>query len=136
MEPSALAAVAVSVGKLQKFPFFCRECGELIFIQDAEGKVFDPQEKWEKWDHENWVFRPIFLSIPPIFCLFCPIPPPLFSHPGSRSYIFHLDLSMIPHFPPCSPISPHFPPFFSVVLHFSETWFGELVSSVAVSADA
>ena len=59
--------------------------------------------------------------------------PPFFSHSESCSYVFHPDLFMILHCPPFPPpISPHFPPFFQA----PNSWFGELVGPVAVSAEA
>ena len=114
-----------------------------MFVKGTVGKVFDPLGKWGKWDCENWVLQPSFLSIPPIFSPFSSNFPPFFSRSGSCSYIFPLDLLMIPHFPPIfppfppiflrfppfpphlSPFPPHFPPFpsislqfFSIFLHF------------------
>ena len=75
---------------------------------------------------------------------------PFFSYSRSCSYILHLDvmiyLDMIPRFPPFPPLSPTSPPPFPTISpHFPpcppffqtpKSWFGELVSSVAVSAYA
>ena len=46
-----------------------------MFVKGTVGKVFDPLGKWGKRDCENWVLRPSFLSIPPIFSLFSAISP-------------------------------------------------------------
>ena len=77
--------------------------------------------------------QPTSCVLCPIFPQFPPIPPPFLS-------IF----SIFPHLPPCSPISPHFSPFppfapfppFPPFFQTPKSWFGGLVSSVAVSADA
>ena len=64
--------------------------------------------------------------------------------PTSFCHAHHFPIYL--HFPPFTSISPHFPPFPPIFLHCPHSppplyetpkaWFGELVSSVAVSADA
>ena len=77
-------------------------------------------------------------------------PPPPFaslttSHhnpPQPTSHVLCLPFPISSHSPPFDPISTHFPPFppispiFTIFPDFQKSWFGELVSLVAGSADA
>ena len=90
------------------------ERGGLICTKATAGRVFDPRQ--------NGHFGPLFSHSPSFF-----------SHSGNRSYIFHPNRLMIPHFPPLpppfSPISQKFP-FFAPVCQTPKSQPGELVSSV------
>ena len=90
-------------------------------------------------------FVSLFSHFRPIFPHYAPPPPP--PHSGTCPYIFEPDLWMIPLFPAFRPIprqlppvpppiTPQFPPPpISPIFPASNPWFGELVSSVAGSAD-
>ena len=94
--------------------FSVGECGELIFIKGIVEKVFDPLEKWGKWDCECRVFRPIFFSITPLFSLFSPIFPhssPTLEVVPTFAILSCLRFPISPYFPPFPPIFLHFPPF-------------------------
>ena len=81
-----------------------------------------------KWDCENGYFVPFFSHFGPTFLN--RIPP--------QSSISHIPCATpavspsAPYFPPMFPRTPPFPPFFQT----PKSGFGELVSSVAVSAEA
>ena len=109
-----------------------------FFINGTVGKVFNPGDNnGENGTVETECSAP-FSSHFPHLCFFFLRIPPLFSHCGSCSDIFHPDFFMIPYFPPFSPIPPHFPISFSISPNSSQippfssscrtpkTWFGEL----------
>jgi len=98
--------------------------GELIFTKGKCGGDLRPPEKAGKWDFEKWVFRPMFI---PFSSHFCPI---FLNHTPPQPSTTHIPCAMLSISPFLS-FSPHFP-FFQT----PKSWFGELVSSVAVSADA
>ena len=117
----------------------------LIFTKGTVGKIFDLRKNGEKGTVKNG-FRSIFSYFLPL--PFSPNFVPLSSTTSRHNPpqpTSHVLCPLFPHFPPFPSIFLHFPPFppispiFLPLIPFSQTpksWFDELVSSVAVSADA
>ena len=97
---------------------------QLIFTKGTMGKIFDLWENVKRGTVKNGYFvpfSPILVPFPSTTSRHTPCAMPAISHP-------HPIAPYSPPFPSIPPISPYFPD--------SKSWFGELVSSVAVSADA
>ena len=109
-------------GKNSHFPV-----GELIFTTGTVRKI--------------WVFRLIFLP----FLSHFPQPHPSTTlhnpHPVRYARYFPMSPAFAPFFPPIFLHFPPFPLFFSTfpfppIFQTPKSWFGQLVTSVTVSADA
>ena len=121
----------------KKSHFSRGECGELMFKKGSVGRIFDLQKTGEDETVENGGFVPFFSHFLPCLSHFpqphaattlhnphpmcCPLPPP---PPNS------------PNLPQFLPIFLRFPPVFYIFTIFPKSWFGEVVCSVVVSADA
>ena len=109
--------------------FSVGECGELMFTKGIVGKSFDLRKNGENGTVKNQYFVPFLPQKPPP--PFVPFPSTASRHnpPQPTSRVLCL---LCPHFPPISPHILPFPPIFPIFPD-SKSWFGELVSSVAVS---
>ena len=110
----------------KKSHFSVGECGELIFTEGAVQRI-DRRKNGENGIVKNGYFVPFFSYFSPFFVLF-PLAASRHNPPQPTSCVLCLPF---PHFAPFPPI-----PLISTFFQSPKSWFGELVSSVAVSADA
>ena len=117
--------------------FSVGECGELFFTKGTMGKIFDLWENRGNGAMKNGYFVPFFSDFPPIVVSFLSYFVSFSSTTFSRNPpqpTSRVPCSLFSHTPP--PFSPNVPPFPPFFLQTPKSWFGGLVSSVAVRANA